>query len=351
MEPAAARRCAHTGSDMCPQCSWSRPFEAVVLIARGRTVGRALPVALVVGTILSAVNQGTAIVAGAATTGVWIKVAVNYMVPFVVASVGYLSGRRRRPPRAPEATRWPRYLADFHDERPAITGRLLAHADSSPYAWLIEPLRSVDGPILDLACGSAPTRDHLRTARWIGLDSSPGELAAATTAGRGPLVRARADALPLADHSVAAVCAAMCLPVVTPLDQVLAELRRVMRPGATLVALVPSHLGMSPVGWVGWLRVMRALGLRDQPWPNPQARGSVGDLLREQGFTIDSDERRVFTLELSSPAAIELLVDSLYLPGVDPWRIARAKSALAERGRPGHQLRLPLRRVVGRATG
>lgn len=60
-----------------------------------------LPTALVVGTVLSAVNQGGVVVGGAATTGTWIRVAVNYLVPFLVASVGYLSARRVRGQAAP----------------------------------------------------------------------------------------------------------------------------------------------------------------------------------------------------------------------------------------------------------
>ena len=50
--------------------------------------------AAVVGTVLSLVNQGSVIVGGAATPGTWVRVAVNYVVPFLVASIGYLSGRR-----------------------------------------------------------------------------------------------------------------------------------------------------------------------------------------------------------------------------------------------------------------
>lgn len=65
---------------------------------RGRTAHTALPIALVVGTVLSAVNQGYLIAEGAATTGTWIRVAVNFLVPYLVASIGCLSGRRRTDP-------------------------------------------------------------------------------------------------------------------------------------------------------------------------------------------------------------------------------------------------------------
>lgn len=55
------------------------------------------PVALVVGTILSAVNQGSTIIEGAATGVTWVRVGVNYCVPFVVASIGFLSACRSAP--------------------------------------------------------------------------------------------------------------------------------------------------------------------------------------------------------------------------------------------------------------
>lgn len=73
--------------------TWSRPREAVALFLRGRTVRTAAPVAAVVGTVLSAVNQGHLVLDGGGT-GTWIRIAVNYLVPFLVASTGFLSARR-----------------------------------------------------------------------------------------------------------------------------------------------------------------------------------------------------------------------------------------------------------------
>lgn len=43
--------------------------------------------------MLSAVNQGAVVIGGGATVGSWLGVAGNNAVPFVVASVGYLSAR------------------------------------------------------------------------------------------------------------------------------------------------------------------------------------------------------------------------------------------------------------------
>ena len=343
---AAAEPCRHTGGRTCPRCSWARPRDAVLLVVRGRTARKALPVAAVVGTVLSLVNQGSVIAGGATTPGTWVRVAVNYMVPFLVASIGYLSGRRVRAP----AVDWPRYLAGHHRDRPGITERLLTRAvavrHAAPYPWLVEPLRGTPGPILDLACGSAPTRALLGQARWLGIDASASELAVAAAAGRGPLVRGRADALPVADGVIASVCAAMCLQVLTPLDVVLAEVRRVLRPGGMVVALVPSRLGPNPFGALGRVRAMRALGIRSQPWPNPQARDGLARLLRAHGFVVDSDQRRVFRCEIRDPIEAALLIEGLYLPGVDTESVDRAKHVLASWARPGRGLPLPLRRVV-----
>ena len=75
---------------------WTTVPQALLLAVRGRTARTAGPIALVVGTLLSVVNQGAIVVAGDAGTATWVRVGVNYCVPFVVASLGWLSGRRVR---------------------------------------------------------------------------------------------------------------------------------------------------------------------------------------------------------------------------------------------------------------
>ncbi|GAA1579925.1 class I SAM-dependent methyltransferase [Kribbella sancticallisti] len=247
---------------------------------------------------------------------------------------------------------WRRYLADYHGRRPGITERILGRAigphGETPYAWLVDPLEEAPGRVLDLACGSAPTRDLLHRPGWLGLDSSAAELGTAAAAGRGPLVRARADALPLPDKTVDVVTAAMCLQVLTPLDVVLAELRRVLRPGGTMVALVPS--GVPPLahisGVLAWVQVMRALRISSESWPNPQARDGLAPLLRWNRFVVESDRRQVFRREIANATEATLMIDGLYLPGVEPTAIARAKSLLASWACPGRWLPIPLRRVV-----
>lgn len=80
-----------------PRPVWSTRREELVLLLRGATVRVSWRVALVVGTLLSALNQGSVILAGDAAWPTWTRVAVNYLVPFVVASIGYLAGCRTEP--------------------------------------------------------------------------------------------------------------------------------------------------------------------------------------------------------------------------------------------------------------
>ena len=90
--------------------AWRTARDAVALIVRGVTYRTASRVALVVGTILSAVNQGTVIANGSAVATTWVRVAINYVVPYTVASIGYLS-----PFRVPKAqeTAGPGDAADY----------------------------------------------------------------------------------------------------------------------------------------------------------------------------------------------------------------------------------------------
>ncbi len=71
--------------------AWSSPLEALILVARGYTFRTGVVVSSVVGTLLSAVNEGSVIASGHPSISTWVRVATNYAVPFVVASIGYLT--------------------------------------------------------------------------------------------------------------------------------------------------------------------------------------------------------------------------------------------------------------------
>ena len=54
---------------------------------------RTVRIALVVGIVLTAVNQLDVILRGDATPITWIKCGTNFVVPFIVSNLGLLSGR------------------------------------------------------------------------------------------------------------------------------------------------------------------------------------------------------------------------------------------------------------------
>lgn len=95
-ETAMEHEIASGNPNRRPPPSWSSPREACVLIARGHTFRTGVVVASVVGTILSGVNEGAVIASGHLDVSTWARVATNYLVPFVVASVGYLAPFRLR---------------------------------------------------------------------------------------------------------------------------------------------------------------------------------------------------------------------------------------------------------------
>jgi len=68
--------------------------EAMHLALSRRARTRTLRVALVVGTLVSLINQGGPIAAGHATAGTWARVAANYLLPLCVSSFGFVAAVR-----------------------------------------------------------------------------------------------------------------------------------------------------------------------------------------------------------------------------------------------------------------
>ena len=54
-------------------------------------------IALIVGTILTAINQLDTFVGGHYSSWIWLKVVMNCVVPFCVSSAGYITASRRAP--------------------------------------------------------------------------------------------------------------------------------------------------------------------------------------------------------------------------------------------------------------
>jgi ubiquinone/menaquinone biosynthesis C-methylase UbiE len=101
--------------------------------------------------------------------------------------------------------------------------------------------------VVDVGCGSGNLTAHVaRTARLaIGVDESEGAVRFARSRAGSPgpeaYVRARGDALPLADASAdAAICVEVVEHLTDPLP-LLREIRRVLRPGGRLLVTTPNY--------------------------------------------------------------------------------------------------------------
>jgi hypothetical protein len=68
--------------------------QALRICFRREHLRRTVKIALVVGTILTLINQLDVIVKGDATTITWVKAGLNYCVPFIVSNLGLLAGKR-----------------------------------------------------------------------------------------------------------------------------------------------------------------------------------------------------------------------------------------------------------------
>jgi len=77
-------------------------LNAIRPCLRRSVLRRTLGIALIVGTILSAVNQGAVVIGGHASMLTWLRVAVNYLTPFLVSNAGVLAvGRDRNAKEGP----------------------------------------------------------------------------------------------------------------------------------------------------------------------------------------------------------------------------------------------------------
>jgi hypothetical protein len=74
--------------------------QALAICMRREHLRRTLRIALVVGIVLTLINQADVIIGGDATAITWMKVGLNFCVPFVVSNLGLLAGKRaeRREP-------------------------------------------------------------------------------------------------------------------------------------------------------------------------------------------------------------------------------------------------------------
>lgn len=223
---------------------------------------------------------------------------------------------------------WASYVGEYHDANPGITEDVLAGARDgagrSPYDWLVEAVPAGASTVVDLACGSGPVARRLHGVRVVGVDQSAAELGRAT----GLRVQARAPALPLAGGCAGAVVASMALMLMHPLEPVLAEVARILRPGGTFVATVPSRgeAGSAPL----FADLLRTLGQTGVAYPEPLDDGALAARFLAADLTLCGDETSEFIRRVPDPEDAEQVVRSFYAPGAGPDRVAAAVEKLRQ---------------------
>lgn len=252
--------------------------------------------------------------------------------------------------RAPGQT-WRDYLEWFHHDRPGITTDTLGtarHHGTDPYQWALEPL-GTPPRLIDIACGDAPIFDRKPAPGWIGVDTSTSELNRGQAHGAQSVIRADATRIPLATGSAPAVICSMALMIIQPLDAVLAEIRRILTPDGTAVALLPGGWPLTARDLYHYAQLMTALRRPRLAYPNDRQLTRLRAHSHKAGLDIVYDRRRRFALPLPDNEAAERFIASLYLPGVHPARYTHAASR-ATRWVPG-TIGIPLRRITLRPQG
>ena len=132
------------------------------------------------------------------------------------------------------------FLREFHAAHPGATSRALSHGvddDGHSSYDLLAALVKPGDTILDLGCGDGHLLEliHARAldrVHCVGLDMSPAELRAAQHRDESlPLVQARAQLLPVRDTSLDGVASHLAFLLMSNIEQVCAEITRVLRPG------------------------------------------------------------------------------------------------------------------------
>jgi SAM-dependent methyltransferase len=203
----------------------------------------------------------------------------------------------------------------------ALLATATDRAGRAPLPWLADPLRRAER-VLELACGPGLLAAELGPDRWLGVDAVGGAEEV------GPFVRADPRELPLRANAVDAIALVLALPDLPDLDAVFAEVRRVLRPGGTLLVAVPS----ATPGSLSELGTVRAVRPVHASWRHRSALDRAGWLLAAADFSVMGDERMPFALPLPDAAAA----------------LALAERLLARRAGPGRVLPIPLRRIVAR---
>lgn len=117
-------------ANTAPEPGWATFREARAVITNPRTLRRTVTIALIVGSIFFTMNQLGIVLAGRATTVVWLKVVLTYLTPLIVSNIGVLSATRRIPYPPAEEPRIKR--AGRRAARAVVVAAVLAVAVAVP---------------------------------------------------------------------------------------------------------------------------------------------------------------------------------------------------------------------------
>ena len=187
------------------------------------------------------------------------------------------------------------------------------------YQILAKALSDGGEPILDLACGDGYLLELLRTDRdCLGADWNVGELTAAShRLGRGaPLVRADAASLPISTASIGAIGCHYALMLLQPLEQVLSELARVVRPDGLLACVLPSSASAEGSGPISvfrraWQEVTATFPVEIPPIQDDRAVDpeELAVILAVAGFSSIS----VQSISVTKQMTVDETVESVFL--------------------------------------
>jgi ubiquinone/menaquinone biosynthesis C-methylase UbiE len=149
------------------------------------------------------------------------------------------------------------------------------------------------GRVVDVGCGTGNLLALLADARtdaYAGADLSPGMLRVAAgklaaSPVRGALAAASAQVLPFADGAFDTAVSASTLHDWADPRAGLAEVRRVLRPGGTLLLLDWDRSSLPMRLLNGWMRITRVRYRR------MYARGEITRMLVEAGFNLEARTR------------------------------------------------------------
>lgn len=251
-----------------------------------------------------------------------------------------------------DAFDWSAYLSIFHESRAGVAEDILSRAyagPSTPYQWLAKAVSRRADSILDVACGAgAMSRELEREGRTVvGVDVSYAELSLAASRAQTPWVCADARQLPIADESFDAVTSSMGAVVINPVDELFAQVARVLKPGGVFAFMAPTIRPLAP-------RDMHTLGriasrLHGIPqFPGPTEVTGYVPALRAVGLRKVEDRRERYRFMVTGADDARLVIAALYLPSVSAQRLQSAIDWMAQRvDRSGpFPVAIPMRRVV-----